>query len=170
MPCVRAADLRIGMSADVTSLDPHYVNISPNNAVAWHVFEALTHVDERARLVPGLAESWRAVDATTWEFKLRRGVKFHDGSDFTAEDVVASIRRWSVKDAAGQMMARFTKELAAVDAKTVRLSLSEPFGLVIDALAQPTATPGKATAAGTQAGKTSGQRVQPKRNKPKRKR
>ena len=56
----RAADLRIGLSADVTSIDPHFVNITPNNNVAWHIFDALTHVDEDARLVPGLAESWRA--------------------------------------------------------------------------------------------------------------
>ena len=77
----RAADLRIGMSADVTSIDPHFVNITPNNNVAWHIFEALTHVDENVRLVPGLAESWRPVDPTTWEFKLRKGVRFSDGSD-----------------------------------------------------------------------------------------
>ena len=50
-----AADLRIGMSADVTSIDPHFVNITPNNNVAWHVFEALTHVDADARLIPVLA-------------------------------------------------------------------------------------------------------------------
>src|SRR5262245_10491413 len=72
----RAADLRIGMSADVTSIDPHFVNITPNNNVAWHIFEALTHVDEDVRLVPGLAESWRPVGPTTWEFKLRKGVRF----------------------------------------------------------------------------------------------
>ena len=64
-PAACAADLRIGLSADVTSIDPHFVNITPNNDIAWHVFEALTHVDEDARLVPNLAESWRAIDATT---------------------------------------------------------------------------------------------------------
>src|SRR5262247_4397135 len=92
-PAACAADLRVGLSADVTAIDPHFVNITPNNNVAWHVFEALTHVDEDARLVPGLAESWRAVDATTWEFKLRKGIKFHDGAELTAEDVAFSIDR-----------------------------------------------------------------------------
>jgi len=88
-----AATLTIAISADITSLDPHYLASQPNVNVGWHVFDALTHVDERARLVPGLATSWRAVDATTWEFKLRTGVKFHDGSPLTAEDVLFSLER-----------------------------------------------------------------------------
>src|SRR3972149_6655000 len=83
---VPAADLSIAVSADITSLDPHYLAAQPNINIGWHVFDALTHVDERTRLIPGLAVSWRAVDATTWEFKLRKGVKFHDGSELTAED------------------------------------------------------------------------------------
>ena len=92
---LQAADkqLSIGMGADVTSIDPHYANIAPNNAAAWHVFEALTHVDADTRLVPGLATSWRALDPTTWEFVLRKGVRFHDGSPFDARDVEFSIRR-----------------------------------------------------------------------------
>src|SRR6186713_594679 len=88
-----AADLRIGLSADVTTMDPHYLASQPNMTVGYHVFDALTHVDEKARLIPGLATSWRAVDATTWEFKLRPGVKFHDGSELTAEDVLFSLER-----------------------------------------------------------------------------
>ena len=90
---VQAADLRIGMAADITSMDPHAVNITPNNNIGWHVFDALVHVDADARIVPGLAQSWRAVDGTTWEFRLRREVRFHDGSPFTAEDVLFSIER-----------------------------------------------------------------------------
>src|SRR5581483_4983796 len=88
-----ASELRIGLAADVTSMDPHFLNLQPNVNISWHVFDALTHVDADARLIPGLAVSWRALDATTWEFKLRRGVRFHDGSEFTADDVVFSIER-----------------------------------------------------------------------------
>ncbi|MDO8595708.1 MAG: ABC transporter substrate-binding protein, partial [Sulfuricaulis sp.] len=88
-----AADLTIAVSADITSLDPHYVAAQPNINIGWHVFDALTRVDERARLIPGIAVSWRAVNPTTWEFKLRRGVKFHDGSELTAEDVAFSLAR-----------------------------------------------------------------------------
>src|SRR5262249_35761462 len=78
-----AAELKIGLSADVTTLDPHFLAAQPNLTVARHVFESLTDVDAKTRLIPGLAESWRAVDATTWEFKLAQGVRFHDGSELT---------------------------------------------------------------------------------------
>ncbi|MGQ0525204.1 MAG: ABC transporter substrate-binding protein, partial [Betaproteobacteria bacterium] len=88
-----AADLVIGLGADVTSLDPHVLNAAPNNSIAEHVYGTLVNRDPRQRLEPGLAESWRVVDDTTWEFKLRRGVKFHDGSDFTAEDVAFTVER-----------------------------------------------------------------------------
>src|SRR5438046_9565026 len=81
------AELRIGLAADVTSMDPHFLNILPNINIGWHVFDALTHGDEAARLIPGLAVSWRALDPTTWAFNLRRGVRVHGGSQLTAGDV-----------------------------------------------------------------------------------
>jgi len=128
-----AADLRIGMSADVTSIDPHFVNITPNNNVAWHVFEALTHVDADARLIPGLAESWRAVDATTWEFKLRRGVRFHDGSELTAADVAFSIDRPATLKASPGPFTTFTRLIVAKetpDRYTIRLKTAAPYAMV----------------------------------------
>jgi peptide/nickel transport system substrate-binding protein len=128
-----AADLRIGLAADVTSIDPHQVNIAPNNAVAWHLFDALTHVDADTRLVPGLATSWRAVDATTWEFKLRRGVKFHDGSDFSAEDVAFSIDRAAQLGAKGGQFAQFVKPIVSrqiIDPYTIRFKTATPYAMV----------------------------------------
>ncbi len=125
------AELRIGMAADVTSMDPHAVNITPNNNIAWHVFDALVHVDADARLVPGLAESWRALDGTTWEFALRRGVRFHDGSPFTAEDAVFSIRR--ARELPRGQYASFVQRLVsvqAVDAYTLRVRTDTPYALV----------------------------------------
>ena len=85
-----AADISIAIGADVTSIDPHYHNLTPNNNIAEHIFETLVTKDPKSQLKPALAVSWRAVDDLTWEFKLRKGVKFHDGSDFTAADVVFS--------------------------------------------------------------------------------
>jgi peptide/nickel transport system substrate-binding protein len=128
-----AADLRIALSADVTSMDPHYATVAPNIAVSWHVFDALTRVDENARLVPGLAESWRAVDATTWEFKLRRGVKFHDGSEFTAEDVLFSLDRPATIVNSPGPFTTFTRPIVAKEAPdryTVRLKTREPYAMV----------------------------------------
>jgi peptide/nickel transport system substrate-binding protein len=128
-----AAELRIGLAADVTSLDPHYVNIAPNNNAAWHVFDALVHVDANARLVPGLAVSWRAVDPTTWEFKLRRGVKFHDGSDFSAEDVLFSLERPATLSASPGPFTGFVKAITAkkiVDPWTIQLKTAVPYAML----------------------------------------
>jgi len=125
------AELRIGLAADVTSMDPHFLGIAPNINMAWHVFDALTHVDEDARLIPGLALSWRAVDATTWEFRLRRGVRFHDGTELTAEDVVFSIER-TLKVPNGQFRT-FTQRIVGkevLDAHTLRLETATPYAMV----------------------------------------
>jgi peptide/nickel transport system substrate-binding protein len=88
-----AQELAVGLGANITSLDPLFHNFTPNNSIATHLFDRLVHRDERQRLIPGLATAWKAVDDTTWEFSLRRGVKFHDGSEFTAEDVAATLKR-----------------------------------------------------------------------------
>ena len=58
-----AADLAIGIGADVTAIDPHYHNVTPNNNVAGHIFDYLVLRDERQKTIPGLAESWKTVDA-----------------------------------------------------------------------------------------------------------
>ena len=88
-----AANLAVGLGTDVTAIDPHYHNLTPNNNVAAHIFGYLVERNEKSQLQPGLATEWKTIDPLTWEFKLRKGVKFHDGSDFTAADVVASIER-----------------------------------------------------------------------------
>jgi peptide/nickel transport system substrate-binding protein len=129
----QAADLRIALSADVTSMDPHFATVAPNIAVSWHVFDALTRVDENARLVPGLAESWRAIDPTTWEFRLRRGVKFHDGAELTAEDVLFSLDRPATIVGSPGPFTTFTRPIAAKEAPdryTVRLRTREPYAML----------------------------------------
>jgi len=119
----QAQELRIGMGADVTSVDPHFVNLFPNNNIAEHIFETLVTRDADSRLIPGLAESWRTVDPTTWEFKLRKGVKFHDGSELTAEDVAFSIERvGKIQNSPGSFTAftKAIKETEIVDPYTLR--------------------------------------------------
>ncbi len=130
---VHAAELRIGLAADVTSLDPHFLNVAPNNNAAWHVFDALVHVDANVRIVPGLAVSWRAIDPTTWEFKLRKGVKFHDGSDFTAEDVIFSLERPATLTASPGPFTGFVKPIIAkkiVDPWTIRFKTDAPYAML----------------------------------------
>ncbi|MBV8914110.1 MAG: ABC transporter substrate-binding protein [Acetobacteraceae bacterium] len=87
-----AQELRMGVQAPFV-VDPHWLFLGPNMAASRHIFDSLVGRDEDARWVPSLAESWRQVDPLTWEFALRRGVRFHDGSPFTAADVAASIAR-----------------------------------------------------------------------------
>ena len=80
-----AANLTVGLGTDVTSIDPHYHNLTPNNNVASHLYGYLVERNEKSQPQPSLATEWKAIDPTTWEFKLRRGVKVHDGSDFTGD-------------------------------------------------------------------------------------
>ncbi|MCO6418084.1 ABC transporter substrate-binding protein, partial [Siccirubricoccus sp. KC 17139] len=90
----RSADqLTIGYAAVVTTLDPHYHNLGPNNAMGNHIFDRLVERDARAKPQPGLAESYRPLSDIVWEFRLRRGVTWHDGKPFTADDVVFTFER-----------------------------------------------------------------------------
>ena len=87
------ASLTIATGGSVTSLDPHYFNAAPNSALATHFFDTFTRRTPTAQIVPSLAESWRVVEPTIWEFKLRAGVKWHDGRPLTPEDVVFTVAR-----------------------------------------------------------------------------
>lgn len=127
--CTRAADLVIGLGADVTTVDPHVLNASPNNAIAEQVFGTLVERDARQRFKPGIAQSWRLINDTTWEFKLRRGVKFHDGSELTAEDVAFSLDRPASMGAMGGFTV-FTRPIVAKhtpDPYTIQLRTATPY-------------------------------------------
>lgn len=88
-----ADDLVIATKSGPASMDPHYTATSANAEATKQVFDTLLRADNNLQIQPSLATEWKAIDETTWEFKLREGVKFHDGSDFTAEDVKFSIER-----------------------------------------------------------------------------
>ena len=110
-------EVAIGLQAAITSIDPHYHNLSPNNSLLQHIFEPLIRRDANQKLVPALATSWRAIDDLTWEFKLRKNVRFHDGSPFTAEDVVFTLKRVPNVPNSPSSFATFTKPI--VDVKVV---------------------------------------------------
>ena len=93
LSAVQAQELKIGVGSEPSSADPHYHNLTPNNQIARHIFEPLVFMNELQALGPGLASSWKLIDDLTWEFKLRAGVKFHDGSALTADDVIFSFNR-----------------------------------------------------------------------------
>lgn len=113
-PSAMAQDLTLGLRAGPDSIDPHWSTLGSQAEALRHVFDTLVDVDDNLQLKPGLAESWEAVDETTWEFKLREGVKFHDGTDFTAEDAKFSIDR--IPAVTGPMpMTLYTKYVESVE-------------------------------------------------------
>ena len=127
-----AANLAVGLGTDVTAIDPHYHNLTPNNNVAAHIFGYLVERNEKSQLQPGLATEWKTIDPLTWEFKLRNGVKFHDGSDFTAADVVASIERVPTVPNSPSPFTAYTKqikEMIVVDPLTIRFKTAAPYPL-----------------------------------------
>ncbi len=123
-----ASTLTVGVRSGPESIDPHWSTLGGHIEALRHVFDSLIAQDENLNLKPGLALSWTPVDETTWEFKLRDGVKFHDGSDFTAEDVKFSLERIPV--VTGPMsMTLYTKRAKSaevVDRLTVRVTTDGP--------------------------------------------
>src|SRR5512137_181506 len=88
-----AADTVIAKQGEPQAIDPHFSRTGPNQHIAEHLFDRLVQPDDKTAIAPGLATSWKQIDDVTLEFKLRPGVKFHDGSDFTAADVLFSVER-----------------------------------------------------------------------------
>lgn len=119
----------IGVASDVINLDPQ---LEPNTTLPQleSTFENLVWFDTELELQPSLAVSWEAIDEDTWEFKLREGVKFQNGEDFTAEDVEFSYNR--VMDLGAESGPRknivgFFKSIEVVDDYTVRINTDGPF-------------------------------------------
>ena len=90
---VSAKTLRFASAFDPNSLDPHALALLYQTRIVTQIYEGLVNRDQNFKLEPSLAVSWQAIRATTWRFKLRPDVRFHDGSPFTADDAVFSIER-----------------------------------------------------------------------------
>lgn len=128
-----AQTLTIGSAAPVTTIDPHFHNVGPNNALTMHIFDRLVERDGRARPHPSLAVSWRVLSDTVWEFKLREGVTWHDGRPFTADDVVFTFSRVpNVPNSPGgfQGFLRAISRVEVVDDHTLRLHTRAPHPLM----------------------------------------
>ena len=85
--------LTIGVSLETPSIDPHFYTYKNSNQIAQQIFDPLIRQDANQQFIPGLAVSWKPINETTWEAKLRQGVKWHDGSPFTADDVLFNVER-----------------------------------------------------------------------------
>lgn len=126
---VGAQNLTIGTKLELNTLDPHFFSSFPTQSSHTHLFEALVWLDKDLHEHPGLATEWKVLDDTTWEFKLRRGVKFHDGTGFDADDVIATFKRVPNVPNSPNSFSQFTrtvKELIKVDSHTLHMKTHAP--------------------------------------------
>lgn len=123
----------IAVGAPVTSMDPHYHQLSPNNAVSDSIFDRLVNTDHLARSVPGLATEWRVVEPTVWEFRLRPNVRFQNGNAFTADDVAFTIQRLPNVPNSPSSYAAYARPITRieiVDPLTIRFHTAQPYPLM----------------------------------------
>ncbi|QPF73032.1 ABC transporter substrate-binding protein [Roseateles sp. DAIF2] len=118
--------LRYASAFDPQTMDPHAIALLYHTRIITQVYEGLVNRDEQFRLAPSLALSWQALDARTWRFKLRPGVKFHDGSAFGADDVVFSVERVLQRESQRATQLRGVLGAKKIDALTVDIALAEP--------------------------------------------
>jgi peptide/nickel transport system substrate-binding protein len=127
--------LRIVPHADLKNVDPIWTTAYITRNHGYMVYDTLFAVDENQKVQPQMVGDYSlSDDGLTYTFTLRDGLKFHDGDDVTSEDCIASIKRWGKRDGMGQKLMDFTASMEAVDDKTFKLVLKEPYGLVLDSL------------------------------------
>lgn len=120
----QAQTLRWASQGDPQTMDPHSQNESMTNMVNGQVYERLTRRDRNLQIVPGLASEWTQVSPLLWRFKLRPGVKFHDGQPFTADDVLFSIQRAAAPTSQIAVYANAVGTPRKIDELTVEFQLS----------------------------------------------
>ena len=124
--------------ADLRILDPIATTAYITRNHGYMVYDTLFAIDAKFEVKPQMVDKWEvSKDRLTYTFTLRDGLKFHDGQPVRSSDVIASIDRWSKRDALGQKLAEATEAWSAVNDKTFRLKLKKPFALTLDALAKP---------------------------------
>jgi len=131
--------IRVGVMGEAPALDSHWTTATITDILTGHLYEGLYTLDENRRPVPMLAEGMPTVsqDGLTYTFKLRQGVKFHNGKEMTSEDVVPSLKRWGQRSIRGRPLFASVAELRAVDKYTVEMRLKERSAIVLIALALP---------------------------------
>jgi peptide/nickel transport system substrate-binding protein len=145
-----AEDLTIGIYSEPSSMDPHFHNLGPNNGFMTHVFGRLIQMDSQQKLQPDLAVSWKPINDTTWEFKLRKGVKFSNGDAFNADDVIYSFDRAANYVGGNSSFRTYLKgkTFKKIDDYTIHVITKDPYPLMAVDLAQPCIVDSKAKGTG----------------------
>src|SRR4051812_17746767 len=121
--------------ADLRVLDPIWTTAYITRNHGYMVYDTLFALDEKFQVQPQMVDSWTVTDdKLTYTFKLRDGLKFHDGQPVRPADVIASLDRWGKRDVLGQKMAQMVDKMTGVDDRTFTIALKKPFPLLLDAL------------------------------------
>jgi len=117
---------------DPQTIDPHSQNELLTNSVNGQMYETLVNRGKKLEIVPVLATEWKQIDPLTWRFTLRQGVKFHDGTPFTADDVLFSVQRASQPTSQIRVYAQALGKPTKIDAYTVEFKLTEPNPILLE--------------------------------------
>ncbi|HEY0417928.1 MAG TPA: ABC transporter substrate-binding protein, partial [Acetobacteraceae bacterium] len=137
----RAAKALTGvLESEVVIFDPHFTTAAITRTFGLHVFDMLFAMDSAGAIRPQMVEAWdTSPDRLTWNFRLRGGLRWHDGGAVTAAECVASLQRWAPRDPLGRLLLAATASLVATDARSFTLTLKEPFPLLLQVLGKPNA-------------------------------
>jgi peptide/nickel transport system substrate-binding protein len=130
-----AKTLRWSGKGDVTSMDPYAFYTTVNSEFLGHLYESLVRLDRSLKFEPALATSWERIEPTLWRFHLRRDVKFHNGNPFSADDVVASLKRASDPNSPYLTATSQIQDVKKVDDLTVDVILKGKYPLILNDLA-----------------------------------
>lgn len=134
-PCLADSVLRVAPETLSRILDPHFTTSFTTRDFGYLVFDTLFAVDDHFQPKPQMVDYYSlSDDKLIYVFKLRPGLKWHDGQPVTSADCVASIRRWASRDAMGQTMMKFVASLEAPDSQTIKMVMTRPYGLVLESL------------------------------------
>jgi peptide/nickel transport system substrate-binding protein len=125
------------MHSDLRVIDPGFTTAYITRDHGYMVFDTLLATDSNFKIQPQMADVKVSDDKLTYTFTLRDGLKWHDGAPVTAEDCVASLKRWGRNDNMGQKLMDFTASIEPIDAKSFALKLKEPYGLVLESIGKP---------------------------------
>src|SRR6266478_5169916 len=125
------------MHSDLRIIDPIFTTAYITRDHGYMVYDTLLATDANFKIQPQMADWKISDDKLTYTFTLRDGLKWHDGTTVTAEDCVASLKRWGKVDGMGQKLMDFTASIEATDPKTITLKLKEPYGLVLESIGKP---------------------------------
>jgi len=130
--------LRVVMHSDLKILDPIWTTAYISRNHGYMIYDTLLAMNAQQEPQPQMLDKWDvSADKLTYTFTLRDGLKWHDGAAVTSEDCIASIKRWGARDTMGQKLMASVAALQAVDPKSFKLILKEPYGLVLLSLAKP---------------------------------